>query len=1346
MKIVLKHNLTWESVMKTLLQLVLSRNIAIYPANLAIAVTLICAAGLLSTTLLRKKSAVLRHAMLVSTLAFTLLLPGLVWLTSSNGMGLMQISIGRMSNAESPPATKGDISADNNRPGKTPSSFPADWRPGVSFPQKTARSHELLNSSAPPSNAAEAAASSAQNIVDSEDFEIRRPIFNIVTAAAVFVWLAGMLAGAVWQVRGFAVLRRFRRSLEKPDSISIGQAARETAVALGLRKIPAIMLSARAPAPLSLGLFHPLIVLPKNLAQEIDAAELRAVLIHETAHLAGRHHWIGLGQCMAEIVFWWNPLLRMVNRGIMRLREEICDDHVLQSRADGPDFAGVLVQLAAKIADMPKLPATIAIVETGLGDLGRRIARLLDTDRPITTRLNRKAMSIVLLFGLIIAALIPFAGLRAEQKLEEQKTENAALPEEKSKTTLDAIVDSSKDNTVQKSTDEPKSNQTIKVAGICLDENKRPIKDAELFLFLFSIQEPGLVQKARTDESGKFIFDPVPSISEQECGNKRFRLFARASGKATAMKEFPLPASFGPANPERIEFIMKKAASIRGRVTDKDGYPIAGVLVTSMPYLNRPIEGIWCAKTDADGNYDIKDSGEYDAATQRSLNKDPKVYVEKYPLYAFHPEFAGKCVMHNKSPDTVNFVLSPGAVIEGRVIDGNTGKSEAGIAVSLQVTQDFLMKNHASSFKLVKTGENGRYRFNSLEGGKYNIWATQKEKTVKAIDSFEAVPGKTLTAPDLKFIDGGFIEGRVVDADTGQSPQFKPEDCPDIAHYGPDRPRSGAACYADFIKPDGTFRIRAAPGLNFPYFRSRGPWETVSFSLMNNDNNREVTQEQNPPVIDVSEGQTVKLEFKVRKQKPSDQPHAGAYTAVAMEADSDKSSKLPRGIAEPADSKKRIEAALAVLQADPPAPQDKRIDAAIDILRVYSVHEGDERPWAFAIRQLIEIGPPAVPKLAEELDRTERNITLRALGFVLRGIGDPGAVPALIRAIPRLAQPSGSDCGITIENDPKLLKFMQEHDNRKIIASNFNGSENAESSYPGLEKEFMYGRPINEIMPALQKISNEKNGWIELAFTQLDKSPQQNRLKLMEFQKHAERWADWWSENWQKFVKDESQAQIEQTRQVLAKNAEELAKIPAKPLTEIPCGPDVEFTEGEDWPFIVAFDDSKHPMQQMAFFDLDTGRLPTPPPDLVKNSSGGRPSPELLAWAEKEGIDLIGIKFKPPGSEKSSYAFQPVGLKVWRIENSRYNNLAKILQISEYFDLPKPWQGPIASLDEKTGQIDEKKPASFLFITKQGICGMLRIQSKEKYVFPKEGTPSREIESPLEFKFIFRKDNNIINQ
>ncbi len=86
-----------------------------------------------------------------------------------------------------------------------------------------------------------------------------------------------------------------------------------------------------------------------------------------------------------------------------------------------------------------------------------------------------------------------------------------------------------------------------------------------------------------------------------------------------------------------------------------------------------------------------------------------------------------------------------------------------------------------------------------------------------------------------------------------------------------------------------------------------------------------------------------------------------------------------------------------------PAPdaddRTRRVRELIYVFRDFRVFARDEE-WARTIRELATIGKDAVPELVAELDRTDRDQTLRSLAFTLRAIGDPRAVPALIRAIP----------------------------------------------------------------------------------------------------------------------------------------------------------------------------------------------------------------------------------------------------------------------------------------------------------------------------------------------------------
>src|SRR5438445_767942 len=82
----------------------------------------------------------------------------------------------------------------------------------------------------------------------------------------------------------------------------------------------------------------------------------------------------------------------------------------------------------------------------------------------------------------------------------------------------------------------------------------------------------------------------------------------------------------------------------------------------------------------------------------------------------------------------------------------------------------------------------------------------------------------------------------------------------------------------------------------------------------------------------------------------------------------------------------------------------------------------DIETYTAQIKELVEIGKPAVPALAAALDRATKETPMRLLPFTLRAIGEPRAVPALIRAVPRTLLPPASDCGMSVR-DAELPKF-----------------------------------------------------------------------------------------------------------------------------------------------------------------------------------------------------------------------------------------------------------------------------------------------------------------------------------
>jgi hypothetical protein len=178
----------------------------------------------------------------------------------------------------------------------------------------------------------------------------------------------------------------------------------------------------------------------------------------------------------------------------------------------------------------------------------------------------------------------------------------------------------------------------------------------------------------------------------------------------------------------------------------------------------------------------------------------------------------------------------PWTTIEGLVVDAKTGAPLAGVTVSAQMTnasrtptrtwlaeERLMLAWLLSSGGQTQTDRQGRYRLRALPLGAYNVWAEQQGRTGPAIDSLAGNRNAATAAPDLRLGVGGIVKGRVIDAATGEVLKLeRPIPWADVVmFYGPARPRSGGAVESTPIGSDGTFELRAPPGVNYLYVNGR---------------------------------------------------------------------------------------------------------------------------------------------------------------------------------------------------------------------------------------------------------------------------------------------------------------------------------------------------------------------------------------------------------------------------------------------------------------------------------------------------------------------------------------------
>lgn len=330
--------------------------------------------------------------------------------------------------------------------------------------------------------------------------------------------------------------------------------------------------------------------------------------------------------------------------------------------------------------------------------------------------------------------------------------------------------------------------------------------------------------------------------------------------------------------------------------------------------------------------------------------------------------------------------------------------------------------------------------------------------------------------------------------------------------------------------------------------------------------------------------------------------------------------------------------------------------------------------WLRTLKEIIDLGPDAVPELVEELDTTNDNMMLRCLGFTLRAIDDKRAVPALIRAVPKTLQAPGSDMGLLTE-DTELAKFAQKYD--------------LDKTHTG--RQYAFGRPVREIFGALQKLTGQSFNEEELYFVFLEGTRSQQRLKQELYYRTAKKWADWWDENASKYTQDPTYSHLN------------LEKLTAESKEPSPATIHYKTSDGSSgW----VLESVLEPKSRCVFYDLDTGRKAALPEKWrdVKNIESQLD--EILAWAAGEGFDMMGTEYLAPDGQRY-YAMRGIGLRAWELTADRWKKEIGDITIESLEHEGTPVDGLLLHFDKQTGSIDPKAIAPFFFITREGTPGLL---------------------------------------
>lgn len=176
---------------------------------------------------------------------------------------------------------------------------------------------------------------------------------------------------------------------------------------LDLRAPVRLKLSDSSLSPAVCGLWRPVILLPRPLADKLSTLQLRAVLLHELAHVQRGDVWVNYAQTLLQIAYWWHPLVWLANAYIRRVREEAVDERVMVALGHESDtYPGTLIEVAKHALARPLLSLGLVGILESRSSLKRRIHRLLNQPVPRSSRLSLAGLALCVVLG---ALLLPMA-------------------------------------------------------------------------------------------------------------------------------------------------------------------------------------------------------------------------------------------------------------------------------------------------------------------------------------------------------------------------------------------------------------------------------------------------------------------------------------------------------------------------------------------------------------------------------------------------------------------------------------------------------------------------------------------------------------------------------------------------------------------------------------------------------------------------------------------------------------------------------------------------------------------------------------------------------------------------
>ncbi|MBV4355753.1 M56 family metallopeptidase [Pinibacter aurantiacus] len=226
--------------------------------------------------------------------------------------------------------------------------------------------------------------------------------FNAVLPYISIVYLGAVLFLSL----RFLFFIRASYLLNKRDLVKISPVYKiyiqELSMRMSIKKKVSVWISKNVDAPLLIGYFKPVILLPVAAINQLTAEQLEAILLHEMAHIQRNDYFVNVLLGVVNIMLFFNPFAKLFIKVLETERENSCDDLVLQFRYSPEKYAKALLTLEHNRLNV--LPS-LSLSSNGKNEkhLLTRVKRIMNV--PVDTKINKQQLVFPLLLLLFSFAL-----------------------------------------------------------------------------------------------------------------------------------------------------------------------------------------------------------------------------------------------------------------------------------------------------------------------------------------------------------------------------------------------------------------------------------------------------------------------------------------------------------------------------------------------------------------------------------------------------------------------------------------------------------------------------------------------------------------------------------------------------------------------------------------------------------------------------------------------------------------------------------------------------------------------------------------------------------------------------